>query len=63
MLDRFAGDIESQLDRRILFEDIAHELREWLEHRDYDPGRTIVAKDAPLDGLQLLLLGPGVCIR
>ena len=57
VLDRFAGDIESQLDRRILFEDIAHELREWLEHRDYDPGRTIVAKDAPLDGLQLLLLG------
>ena len=57
VLDRFAGEIESQLDRRILFEDIAHELREWLEHRDYDPGRAIVAKDAPQDGMQLLLLG------
>lgn len=52
-----SGDIEDQLDRRILFEDMAHELREWLEVRDYQPGETLVAAGAPQDGLQLLLLG------
>ena len=57
LLDRFAGDIERQLDRRIQFEDMAHELREWLEVRDYEPGEPLVAADAPQDGLQLLLLG------
>lgn len=57
VLDRFGGDIEDQLDRRILFEDMAHELREWLEVRDYQPGETLVAAGAPQDGLQLLLLG------
>ena len=57
VLDRFGGDIEDQLDRRILFEDMAHELREWLEVRDYQPGEALVAAGAPQDGLQLLLLG------
>ncbi len=57
LLDRFAGDIESHLDRRILFEDMAHELRKWLEVRDYDPGQTLVALGEPQDGLQLLLMG------
>ena len=52
-----SGDIEDQLDRRILFEDMAHELREWLEVRDYQPGEALVAAGAPQDGLQLLLLG------
>ncbi|MDE0384224.1 MAG: SulP family inorganic anion transporter [Defluviicoccus sp.] len=57
LLDRFAGDIERHLDRRIQFEDMAHELREWLEVRDYESGEALVAADAPQDGLQLLLLG------
>ena len=35
--------MESQLDRRILFEDIAHELRERLEVRDYEAGEAIAA--------------------
>ena len=38
LLERFSGEMESHLDRRILFEDLAHELREWLEVRDYEPG-------------------------
>ena len=57
LLDRFAGDIERHLDRRIQFEDMAHELREWLEVRDYQTGEALAAADAPQDGLQLLLLG------
>ena len=57
VLDRFAGDMESYLDRRIRFEDMAHELREWLEVRDYAPGEALVAIGAPQDGLQLLLTG------
>ena len=57
LLDRFAGDIESHLDRRILFEDMAHELRKWLQVRDYNPGQTLVATGEPQDGLQLLLMG------
>ena len=57
LLARFAGDIESHLDRRILFEDMAHELRKWLEVRDYNPGQTLVAMGEPQDGLQLLLMG------
>lgn len=56
-LNRFAGDIESQLDRRILFEDMAHELREWLQVRDYEPGEALVAAGTPQDGLQLLVMG------
>ena len=57
LLDRFAGDIESHLDRRILFEDMAHELRKWLEVRDYNSGETLVAMGEPQDGLLLLLMG------
>ena len=57
LLDHFAGDMESHLDRRILFEDVAHELREWLEARDYAPGEALVTMGAPQDGLQLLLIG------
>ena len=57
VLERFAGDMERHLDRRILFEDLAHELREWLEVRDYDTGEALVEVGAAPKGLQLLLMG------
>ena len=57
LLERFSGDMESRLDRRILFEDMAHELREWLEVRDYDPGEALVEMGVAQEGLQLLLMG------
>ena len=57
LLDHFSEDMESHLDRRILFEDIAHELREWVEVRDYEAGEALVAMGAPQEGLQLLLMG------
>ena len=57
VLERFAEDMESQLERRILFEDIAHELRDRLEVRDYAAGEALVVMGAPTGGLQLLLTG------
>ena len=57
LLEHVSGDVESHLDRRILFEDMAHELREWLEVRDYEAGEALVATGAPQEGLQLLLMG------
>ena len=57
VLDRFVGDMERHLDRRIRFEDLAHELREWLDVRDYAPGDILVTLGAPQNGLQLLLMG------
>ena len=57
LLDHFSEEMESHLDRRILFEDMAHELRDWLEVRDYEAGEAIVATGARKEGLQLLLMG------
>ena len=57
LLEHFSEDIEGHLDRRILFEDMAHELRGWLEVRDYEAGEPLVAMGARQEGLQLLLMG------
>ena len=57
LLDKFAEDMELHLDRRIVFEDMAHELRDILEVRDYEAGEALVTMGAPLKGLQLLLAG------
>ena len=57
VLDRFAGDMESRLDRRIVFEDMAHELRDRLEVCDYTAGEALVTMGAASKGLQLLLMG------
>ena len=57
VLDSFAEDMESRLDRRITFEDMAHELRDRLEVREYAVGEALVTMGAPSGGLQLLLMG------
>ncbi|MDD9983260.1 MAG: SulP family inorganic anion transporter [Gammaproteobacteria bacterium] len=57
LLAHFSEDIEGHLDRRILFEDMAHELRGWLEVRDYEAGEPLVAMGARQEGLQLVLMG------
>ena len=57
LLDHFSEDMEFHLDRRILFEDMAHELREWLEVRNYEAGESLVTMGARQEGLQLLLMG------
>ena len=55
--ERVAGDMERHLDRQILFEELVHDLGNWLEPREYDTGETIVAIGEPLQGLQLLMTG------
>ena len=56
VLDRF-DDMESHLDRLVSFMDMAHELGDWLETREYDAGEALVAIGTPQKGLQLLLTG------
>ena len=56
VLDRF-DDMETHLDRLISFGDMTHELRDWLETHEYDPGEALVAMGTPQNGLQLLLTG------
>ena len=57
MLERVVGDMERHLDRQILFEELVHEIRDWLEPREYDTGETLAAIGEPLQGLQLLMAG------
>ena len=57
LLDKFEEDMQRHLDRRIVFEDMAHELRDFLEVCDYETGEALVAMGAPQPGLQLLLAG------
>ncbi|MDE0456711.1 MAG: SulP family inorganic anion transporter [Chromatiales bacterium] len=57
LLDHVAGDMERHLDRQILFEELVHDLRDWLEPHEYDTGETLVAIGEPLQGLQLLTTG------
>ena len=49
--------MERHLDRQILFEELVHDLRDWLEPHEYDTGETLVAIGEPLQGLQLLTTG------
>ena len=57
LLDRVADEIESQLDRQVVFENILVGLHGWLEHCEYDTGDMIVAMGEPQKGLQFLLAG------
>ena len=57
LLERVVGDMERQLDRQVLFEDMVDELRDWLEPRDYDAGEALVSMGEWQDGLQLLIGG------
>ena len=57
LLDTVAGDLERQLDRLVVFESLAQELREWVEPREYEKGAALVVPGEPLRGLQLLTAG------
>ena len=57
LLDRVADEIESQLDRQVVFENILVGLHGWLEHCEYATGDMIVAMGEPQKGLQFLLAG------
>ena len=57
LLDHVAADLEDQLDRLVLFEDLAEGLREWTEPREYESGAALIGPGQPPEGLQLLTEG------
>ena len=57
LLDHVAADLEDQLDRLVVFEDLAERLREWTEQREYESGTALIAPGQPPEGLQLLTQG------
>ena len=57
LLERVTDAMERQLDRQILFENLVHDLRDWLEPREYEVGEALVTIGEPQHGLQLLMTG------
>ena len=57
LLEHTAEEIESHLDRQILFEELIHELRDWLEIREFAAGESLVDPARPADGMHLLITG------
>ena len=57
LLDHVAADLEGQLDRLVVFEDLTEGLREWTEPREYGSGDGLIAPGQPPEGLQLLAEG------
>ena len=57
LLERVTDAMERQLDRQILFENLVHDLRDWLEPREYEVGEALATIGEPQHGLQLLMTG------
>ena len=57
VLERAAADLDSQLERRIQFEDLVDELGSWLSPRRYASGEALAGPGTPSEGLQLLTSG------
>ena len=57
ILERAAADLDSQLERRMRFEDLIDELRSWLSPRGYASGEALAGPGVPSEGLQLLTAG------
>ena len=57
LLDQVGTDLEGQLDRLILFEELTDELDAWMEPREYSAGMALVTSGQPPGGLQLLAAG------
>ena len=54
LLERAADDLEHHLDRQARFEELAKELRNWVNARSYAAGEALAGAGAPNEGLQLL---------
>ena len=54
LLDRVVEDLELHLERLARFEQLIHEIEEFLEPRTYAPGDSIAAPGVPGEGMQLL---------
>ena len=57
LFDQVAADLEDELDRLVIFEELTDQLRGWLEPREYRSGEALVAPGEPPEGLQLLTAG------
>ena len=57
LLERVTDDTERKLDRQVLFENLVHDLRDWLEPREYEVGEALATIGEPQRGLQLLMAG------
>ena len=56
LLERVGDEMERQLDRQALFEELVDQLGPWLEEREYRSGETLSAWPEA-EGLQLLVAG------
>ena len=57
LLNRVADDLEGQLDRQVVFEELVARLEPWLERQEYDAGDTLAARGGIQKGMQLLVTG------
>ena len=57
LLEHAALDLERQLERQILFEDLLEELEQWTNPHSYQPGETIAGPRASTTGVQFLAAG------
>ena len=57
LLAQVGTDLEGQLDRLILFEELTDLLGAWMEPREYSAGMALVTSGRPPEGLQLLAAG------
>lgn len=54
LLERVVDDFARHLDRQVLFEALLDDFGQWMEHREYVAGETIVESGQPRNGLQFL---------
>ena len=57
LLERTAEDVQRYLERQIQFEDLVEELGRWLTPHEFGAQEPLAGREAPQDGLQLLLSG------
>ncbi len=57
LLEVAAADMERHLDRQVLFEDLADDLRDWLDTAEHAEGEALLAAGESNDTLQLITAG------
>lgn len=57
LLESVVDDVERQLDRQVVFEELVENVGARLERREYGPGDALFVRGEPRQGLQLLIEG------
>ena len=57
LLESVVDDVERQLDRQVVFEELVESVGTRLERREYGPGDALFVRGEPRRGLQLLIEG------